>query len=62
MVIIWIELEEFSTVEGMVMHMWFVWGVQLLCVCHYREMSDDRDVREGVIGSGVALGIGLVRA
>ena len=39
MVITWIELEEFSTIEGVGIYMWFVCGVQLLCVCHYREIG-----------------------
>ena len=32
-------------IEGVGMYMWFVWGVQLLCVCHYWKMLGDRGVR-----------------
>ena len=32
-------------IKGMVMYIWFVWGIQLLYVRHYREMLGDRGAR-----------------
>ena len=47
MVITWIELEEFSTIEDLGTYLWFVCVVQLLCVCRYRKMLGDRGARVG---------------
>ena len=62
-VITWIELEEFSTIEGMGMYVWFVCGVQLLCVSLLEDVGGkgckSGALLERVISPGVALGIGL---
>ena len=65
--VMWTELEEFLTNEGVVIYMWLISEVQLLCICHYWRMLRDRGARMEhclwkLLVQVLHLVLGLVRA